>query len=174
MTFENLLSQLESPIIPDNISYIPAIGWWVLIFLVVVVVLFKVLVKYIRYNKAQLYRKQALYLLRGLEERYTSDMTNTHWFNEVQRVLRQVALTAYDSKAITVYGDSWIDLLNSTTAKPLFTLNIKDMMLKSLYSDFLDHQDKFKRYKLLSVAKKWVKLHYTKNQLESRKRSKKR
>lgn len=115
---EELLSQLKPLHLPETVSSIPALGWWVLA--VLVIITSYILQRFIRASMskrkhtkaAQRYRSQAVELIKQLDEK---GLGSVQWLIELNQLLKRAALAARSpSEVASLDGQAWSDFLVSS------------------------------------------------------------
>ena len=118
MDSEELLEQLADIHLPTEISYWPpAPGWWILGTLVVIGVIY-LLKSYLARRHLQRVAKAALTELDNCYENFSAasgdkiSESKLRYVNEVNSVLRRVALVHYpQSKVASLGGSEWVDFI---------------------------------------------------------------
>ena len=118
MDSEELLEQLADIHLPTEISYWPpAPGWWILSILVVIGVIY-LLKSYLARRHLQRVAKAALAELDNCYENFSAasgdkiSESKLRYVNEVNSVLRRVALVHYpQSKVSSLGGREWVDFI---------------------------------------------------------------
>jgi hypothetical protein len=130
-------------------SWPPAIGWWLLLALVIALVTGAVIIIK-KHRKKWGYRKAALRLLKQTHKTYTDTLSSSDpalaqasaqhpsvqqpYAQQMLALLKRTAVTAYhDSNAKALFGQAWVDFLNQQTPKSLFTGKLAELLLSQQY-----------------------------------------
>ncbi|WP_127469824.1 DUF4381 domain-containing protein [Thiomicrorhabdus aquaedulcis] len=107
----NVLSQLHDIVLPQAVGWWPlAFSWWVLIFSVASM-LIGLIWFFTDRHKRNAYRREALGLLSNINN--DSSLNAHQKISAINRLLKQVALTAYGRHAVAVLTDqAWCDFLH--------------------------------------------------------------
>lgn len=98
--------------LPAEVSWFPpAPGWWGVLVLLMAVVAAGVWL-WLRYRR-QAFRREALKLLAGLEQR--NDLPPLQLLDEISALLKRVAITVHGREAVAGYsGERWLRFLDET------------------------------------------------------------
>jgi hypothetical protein len=153
--------------LPNSVSaWPPAIGWWLLVLLVIIFVIGIVLVIK-KYRQKWGYRKAALALLK---QQYQSHLATEHTPQESQqktvalgllRILKRTAISAYPNLPISaLHGQAWLDFLDQQTPKILFTEStIAQWILTKQYQSSANTDIDLSQ--LYHACQYWIKKHRT-------------
>lgn len=114
---EALLSQLKSVHLPE-VSAVPAIGWWVLIAMLIVSVF---LIRWLRkrYLSRQWQREADQELHRIREHSLKQPVSVT--LSDTSRLARRVLLVVKPREAVaSLHGNDWLEALDDVCERPLF------------------------------------------------------
>lgn len=114
---EALLSQLKGVHLPE-VSAVPAIGWWVMIALLIVSA---VLARWLRnrYLSRQWRREAAQELRRIREHSLTQSVSVT--LSDTSRLARRILLAVKPREAVaSLHGNDWLEALDDVCERPLF------------------------------------------------------
>jgi hypothetical protein len=127
----------------------PAIGWWLLLGLLVVV--FALLWFLVRRFKQLRYRKQALLYLNELEQNVDS---TSHFVAELSTLLRRSALCAFpDTDCASLSGSKWLEFLDQNLADTSFTTGVGRCLADGPYQPEVD----IERKALIALCRRWLK-----------------
>tara|TARA_B100000579_G_scaffold163595_1_gene132813 strand:+ start:597 stop:1064 length:468 start_codon:yes stop_codon:yes gene_type:complete len=148
------LSQLNPLREPSAISWWPpAIGWWVIFCLVIILMSILLFALFRRYKK-QSYRRHAIFALDKLLLESSSQAEYDPFPSKVNVLLKTVALKAYDKKEIaTLYGTNWLNFLK--LAPGCENSQVSSFVLE-LYQP---EESSFTRNEIYSFARTWIKMH---------------
>jgi len=162
----DLLNQLHDIQLPEPIGWWPlAFTWWILIFSVTSI-LIGVAWYYFDQKRRNAYRKMALTRLDDILNQ--KELYDHRKIGEINRLLKQVALTAYGrQKTAALYHQAWLDFLFETTSYIPQPDNLHKV-LELAYQDQLDSLDlpdsEITASQALDIwqtyARKWIKGHH--------------
>ena len=113
-----LQQQLRGLAMPDTVSWWPlAIGWWVLIILFLVIATFFI-VKLLRHNKQQKYRRVALHELESSLIKWQKNSRQDHYLYACNSILKRV-MRHLNADNTNISGKKWGIDLNKYSNKPL-------------------------------------------------------
>ena len=152
MASSDPLAQLNPLRDPSAIDWWPpAFGWWAILGILGIVLIFTFLTLRCRY-KARAYRRQALSVLERLAETYAYESTTKEFPEKVNRLLKVVALESYPrSEVASLSGGTWAEFLTADLER---TSNTD--FLKELYSPKSSIQNNQEIYEF---ARNWIKNH---------------
>ena len=150
----DVLSQLNPLREPAAINWWPpAIGWWVIFCLVIILISMLLFTLFKRYKK-QSYRRHAIFTLDKLLLESSDHADYDSFPSKVNALLKTVALKTYDKKEIvTLHGENWLNFLKlapgcENTQVPNFVLEI-----------YRPKESSFSRDEIYSFARTWIKMH---------------
>ncbi|MDF1761078.1 MAG: DUF4381 domain-containing protein [Coxiellaceae bacterium] len=116
------LSQLRDIHLPAAVSWWPlSIGWYIvgcLIILLLVVASIFIIKRMKRYAL----QREALDRLHVLKQHYLADSDNNATLGQLNKLLKQVAMTVYPDQAVAnLQGDAWLAFLDKTGKTTQFT-----------------------------------------------------
>ena len=153
MTKVDALAQLKDIHLPHPVGWWPlASGWYVLIGIIFIGLIFIVYFSYQRYLGTQA-KKQALALLQVYAVEYTKTGDTQLTSARISELLKRVALVYYPRQHVAgLHGEEWINFLNSTGQGVDFK-SIKTMLLDLPFkpNDFINLNP------LIMQAKRWIK-----------------
>ena len=115
-----LLEQLRDIHSPEPIGWWPpAIGWWILLFLLLCALVAVGIILYLKYRR-DAYRRQAIASAQSLYRQYQKDKDSAGYLGDMNELLRRVIqqITTDESFAENS-GKRWISMLDSHGAQPL-------------------------------------------------------
>lgn len=127
---EALLSQLKSVHLPE-VSAVPAIGWWVLIVLLIASVF---LVRWLRkrYLSRQWQREAAQELSRIRELSLKQSVSTT--LSDTSRLARRILLAVRARESVaSVHGSDWLVVLDEVCERPLFANGFGKLLESAQY-----------------------------------------
>jgi hypothetical protein len=112
-TTEAALRSLHDIAVPEPISWLPHTwGWAVLVGALLIVLALASLRGILRY-RANAYRREALYLLEGIEPRIRNYDTRAEAIREVARILKRTALAAWNRGQVAALSEKdWASFLD--------------------------------------------------------------
>lgn len=156
-----LLQQLNDIQMPDPVGFWPlAPGWWILILLLLALaalVTYKI-VTWLRHTR---YRKQALAILKQIEQRKNL-VSRELILEQVLSVLKRTALSAYKhsrNPLASIYGREFFLLLEATLDKA--TPPLDEKWHNAVYKKSLPDTEDYSLEELLRFAKIWISKHQT-------------
>ncbi|WP_439184849.1 DUF4381 domain-containing protein [Carboxylicivirga taeanensis] len=141
---------------PEAIAFsFDAIGWKVLLLLVLAALIMTLIWMTIRYRKDK-YRREALALLAAISNNHSTSLQKKAV--QVHTLLKQICLTKYSRQEVaSLEGDKWASYLNSRIKKPCYSVqDIKCIQLGLFKANSLDAQT-VERY--INQSKTWIKKH---------------
>lgn len=154
------LSQLKDIHLPDPVSWWPlAFSWWVVIFAVVGMALF-IIWFFWQKHKRNAYRREAVANLKQLEHAWLQkQLTSSALLAQLNRLLKQVALTAYGRHEVSVLSDqAWLNFLQKRAAFLMQPPCSVDLM-NSLYQKNTDYEQADIQ-SWLSYSRQWIEKHH--------------
>ncbi|GAB4224333.1 MAG: DUF4381 domain-containing protein [Francisella sp.] len=154
MQTNDLLKQLKDIYLPERIfQWWPlAYGWWILfavIFLIFIVILIFLYLKI----KSKRYKDLVVKDFRQTIES-TYQQIPTEVLQVISVYLKRVALHKFPNSSVkTLYGQQWLDFLDTKLKKPKFN-NTKANMLKDCYKPV--NIDKETLIEIMTVAEQWL------------------
>lgn len=161
---EALLQQLSDIQVPEPVGLWPlAPGWWIL-FLLVALVLGFAIFTLIRHIKLTRYRKQALRILKQIDNE-KDQVLRIHSLEAIHSLLKRTALTVYQhsrNDIANLYGHAFFVFLENTlqdraTRSP--AINIEAKWHNALYRPDLVKQDNFPLTRFLEFTRLWINKH---------------
>lgn len=140
------LADLRDIILPTHGEHsLPALGWWLLGGLVIVVIIASIWLFW-RYLHKRRFQKIALRQLAELESTEASAQA-------VNQLLKQTAQSYFDRQQVaSLSGDKWFEFLNSQTTSPIFTTN----QIKTLQRQFYA-QEQAATTEQINATRQWLK-----------------
>lgn len=137
---EALLSQLRGLDVPA-VSGVPAVGWWLLAALFVLVLL----VSFFKYRSHQrtLWKRQSQHELQSIRERLGKD-TSVETLSKCSALARKVVLAVdHREQVAALHGDAWLEKLDDICARPAFSQGVGRLLLDGQYKkqSKVDQQD---------------------------------
>ena len=154
------LNDLRDIALPEKISFWPpAMGFWILLGLVMIVLSYIALKKYKDWSM-NAYRRAGLILLKELGDNFSVDNQEATVEN-ISLILKRVALVAYSrEKVASLTGDAWLDFLNESYGGKEFldhpAVLLKDASYHQRKENIVDENDV---KKLLFLAQTWITQH---------------
>ncbi len=119
--------------LPDAVSWWPpAIGWWILLALIIVAIIFvPKLYRRITYTPL---KKVAENTFKHIVAKYNRSHDNSGFINETSRFLRQTAMSYCGREEIAqLTGEQWVKALNNISGQTHFNDEIKQSLLNAPY-----------------------------------------
>ena len=148
------LEQLKDIHLPDAVSWWPlALGWWVLLFLVLVIIALGVYL----YIRSQRQTRQEIIIEQALQH---FDRLQTQALNaktlimELSALLRRTAISLYGREKIAnLTGKNWLLFLNEYGSTTAFTEGVGQVFADQPYRPHVDYH----RQALLGLTHDWLK-----------------
>ncbi|MGH1438682.1 MAG: DUF4381 domain-containing protein [Cellvibrionaceae bacterium] len=150
---------LEDIITPSGVaSWPPAIGWWLVIFLALGIIVFCIIF-YRRYQKKWSYRKEALNLLNEkINQWQEKDLNDDAILKQLVNILKRTSISAYPSKKIeSLHGKNWLDILRIQAPQVAFPQELTDYISDTQYQK----EKKIDPIQLHDFCKNWIRQHDT-------------
>ena len=150
------LNQLKDIHLPDPISvWPPALGWWILTTIILAAIV-SLSCWLIFYYKKNAYRRHAIKQLQTLTENYNRQNNKTYYANNINKLLKQVAVTYYSKKSVSsLTGKAWLTFLDNSAKMTDFSQGAGQILETSQYQLTAD----FDAISLSTCCKKWLKHH---------------
>lgn len=147
------LAQLKDIQLPTPINWWPlAPGWYVLILLVLLLILYFIRIAYRKHRHA-LAKNQALNLLQTYKEQYDKVHNVSVTSAQISELLRRVALVYYPREQVaSLYGEAWLTFLQQNSKGIDFT-SVKSMLLDAPFKSSATMNLK----PLFDTAQLWIK-----------------
>lgn len=127
---EALLSQLKSVHVPE-VSAVPAIGWWVLCILLVLLGMLFVWLK--RRHQSKLWQREAKQTLGRIREK-SSEQAVSATLADTSRLARRILLAVKPREAVAaVQGKDWLVALDEICDRPLFAKGFGQLIESGQY-----------------------------------------
>ena len=129
------LAQLRDIHLPGPVeSWPPAIGWWILLAIILLLVLAVFNWLYQRW-RANRYRREALKELRQLHENYQQHGDDLLYLARFQTLLKRVALTRFSREDVaSLTGESWVSFLDRTSHSQEFSMGKGQALIDGNYT----------------------------------------
>ncbi len=153
MVNASLLSELHDIHLPQPLSWWPpAIGWCLLSFLALLLVLFSVYRAYKRYRANQA-KREALYLWEKYYHSYQETLNTQQASANLSSLLRRVALAYYPRVEVAgLKGQAWTDFLTQCSKQINFQ-ELQAFLLETPYQS----QSQLNAERLFQYTKQWIK-----------------
>lgn len=141
--------------LPEAVSWWPpAIGWWLLPVILVLMALLVYKLNKIRLARKQTaYRKMAQTELKMILNEFNKENDSAELIRSVSTLLRRIALSYLPRESIaSLTGKQWIEQLNELTSEKIFSDEIATLLEQAPYRQ---HSD-FNHDELLRTCKKWI------------------
>ena len=155
----NPLDQLKDIHIPSDVSWWPlAIGWWLVAFIMLALVI-SLLILFKRY------RKKTLLLKVGLEplDQLVADqsLSAQDWLNELSILLRRIAINVNGRSDIAgLVGNDWLAYLDGSGNTREFSEGSGQVLAKQPYQPVVEYD----REAIATLSRSWVKEQYKRGQ----------
>ena len=151
MNQQNPLAELRDIQLPEAVSTIPAIGWWITTILIIALLTTTIVFLVKRYRRLA-YKREALVAINELEAiKDNADITDGIY--QVSLLLKRICITRYgreDTAGLT--GKRWLLFLDKTGNTNQFTQGIGSVMGEGLYQPKPDVD----LHELVTLAKTWI------------------
>lgn len=146
-----MLRDIHPP--PDPSIWPPAVGWWFITLIVVLLLVYRP--QLTRYFQAKSQRRQSLTDLKELRSRVGHD-SDAAVAGDLSRLMREVALRKFpEEKCAGITGESWLEFLRRTDQS--------DAMDSPMAQRFLDapyrRQPKVEAMELVDLGGSWIEQH---------------
>lgn len=149
--------QLRDIHLPDAVSQLPAIGWWLLVVLLLSALLAGFYFTQLRYRR-RAYRRQACTQIKAL---VNAKLDAQQWLFEMNTVLKKTALQAYpQSMCQGLHGEDWQVFLCERQAVKHRSVLSAFSLLSHAYQPRVD-LDVQQREAIINAALSWVQHHLT-------------
>lgn len=162
---------IEDIHLPEAVSaWPPAIGWWLLAILLIIVAIGLYLgIKW--YKKKWGYRNAALRLLNQYYKEWKDNpnsISTLHQAQQMATILKRTAMSAYPHQnTSTLYGEDWITFLNQQTPTVQFEGTLAEFLSVQQYQVKPSNStESIPLSSLHSACKYWIKKHTTTYQKE--------
>ncbi|GJL62840.1 DUF4381 domain-containing protein [Candidatus Nitrospira salsa] len=148
------LEQLRDLHIPDPVSFWPpALGWWVVLLLVLICVALGVWVK--RYRQSTAPRRTALAELTDLQVQFHETQDTVKLMAGLSELLRRYALVCFSRQNVAgLTGAAWLKFLNEHAKTPLFASKQAQLALTLVP---YGAQESVETEEMINLVKQWVK-----------------
>ncbi len=138
---------------PEPGFWPPAIGWWIVLVLLLLSVLGLVFI-WIRY-KRKAPRREALLLLNEIEKSYLSDKDMVAYVTQINKLLRRAAMQAFSRQQCAgKSGEEWLEFLQQHSKVDGFNQDVGRCLIEVPYSK----QDiQVDRQELKNLTEHWIK-----------------
>ncbi|MQB07709.1 DUF4381 domain-containing protein [Agrobacterium tumefaciens] len=108
------LGSLKDIAVPQPVSWMPQTWGWALVAIIVLVATFVVLVHSVKKYRKNAYRREALVLLGGIEERLKDPARSDAAIHELSEILKRVALAGWSRRDVaSLSGAAWARFLET-------------------------------------------------------------
>jgi len=160
--------------LPNTVSpWPPAIGWWLLLVLVIALCAGSVYA-FKRYQKKWRYRRAALSLLKQQYQQWQERGEDLNCATAMIAIVKRTAITAYSEDSAALFGQAWINFLNQQTSKSYFSDSLAQWMSEQQYQAHSSQQlsnstqqasdNKVDIPLLYKACENWIKHHRVKQQ----------
>jgi len=139
----------------------PAIGWWLLLVLVIALCAGSVYA-FKRYQKKWRYRRAALSLLKQQYQQWQERGEDLNCATAMIAIVKRTAITAYSEDSAALFGQAWIDFLNQQTTKAYFSDSLAQWMSEQQYQAHSTQSASDQRIDiplLYKACENWIKHH---------------
>ena len=147
------LRDIHLPVAPE--TWPPAIGWWLV--LLATLLVFGYLISYLlKLWREKKYRREAAAHLATLVVEWQQSNDNLRFLNQLQSLLKQVALTRYGRDAVaSLTGESWVSFLDRTGGTREFTMGDGQILIDGHYQSNANIDP----VRLTELCQLWIKNH---------------
>ena len=137
----------------------PAPGWWVLA-VIGVALLVSLVVWLLKRHAANRYRREALKELETLQASWQSARDNQVYLQDLQTLLKRVALTRFDREAVAgLTGEAWVQFLDRSGGSRSFSMGAAEVLIDGNYRPASELSDDIDVAALQTAARDWIKYH---------------
>ncbi|MGA1188950.1 MAG: DUF4381 domain-containing protein [Pseudomonadales bacterium] len=155
----NPLEQLRDIHLPPDVpAWPPAIGWWFVAGLALILLLVLLARLWHRW-RANAYRREALRACQLIEDRIKSALDYRSIIIEIATLLKRTALTAFPRSEVAVLsGDAWILFLEARGGGANFSVESSTLLVETAFGS-QPAQDIRAVSALLGEAQAWIRSH---------------
>ena len=138
--------------LPDAVSWWPpAIGWWVLVALILLAIFFLPrLYRYLTYKPLNIISQQAF---QEIKEHYKEQQDVMFFIQSLSKLLRQISMSYHGrEKVANLTGEQWIHSLNDLTDTKYFNGELSNILTNAPYQ----HSSNIDPILILEVTQNWV------------------
>jgi len=139
MPIENQLINLKDIRLPPSVSFWPpALGWWIIVVLILLVFVFFCRRLWISYESRKP-KMEALRLFKDLQNQHKKTNEGLTTLRNLSQLLRRVALTFYaEENVASLHGSAWLEFLDKTGKTTEFTLGAGKVFGNEVYQQKTD------------------------------------
>ena len=156
------LQNLHDIVVPAPVSWLPpAPGWYALGLTLLLLVLWGAFVWYRRW-KRNAYRREALAELERIENAFAGDGAAHLLLPRLPELLKRTAIAAYGrGKVASLCGEPWLDFLDYSSGKPLFSGENGRLLLTCSYGSttLFDNVNRLQVRNLCRAVRTWLAGH---------------
>ena len=151
-TSNDPLQELRDVHLPDPISFWPpALGWWIVLGIVVIGVLLFLWVRMYRHRTRP--RRMAIAELRALKQQYEADQDTQSAVRRLSELIRRYALATFSRTNVAgLIGNAWLCFLDRTGGTNQFTQGIGRFLLSGPYQQTTSVSVP----DLMSLVERWI------------------
>lgn len=127
---EALLSQLKSVHLPE-VSAVPAIGWWVLLAVIIVLAVASLL--WVRRYRSRLWQREALQEVSRLRSVLAEQAVGTTLADTSRLARKILLLTKPREQVASLHGNEWLEALDGICDRPLFADGFGKLLVSYQY-----------------------------------------
>ncbi|MEX2488659.1 MAG: DUF4381 domain-containing protein [Pseudomonadales bacterium] len=144
---------------PPVEAWPPAPGWWIVGFLLLAATV-ALIVWWLRYWRANRYRREALRELDRLFQVYQANQDARAWLHDFEALLKRVALTRYAREDVaSLTGVAWVAFLDKTAGIDDFSMGPGQALIDDIYKPANDNGTAIDVRQLHELGKQWIKHH---------------
>tara|TARA_Y100001970_G_C14095387_1_gene782371 strand:- start:306 stop:791 length:486 start_codon:yes stop_codon:yes gene_type:complete len=153
MSSVDLIYKLKDIHIPQAISYWPpAPGWWILLGLNFLIIIFLGLFFLRRYKRFKL-KKEALKILEDIQNNFEKNNNDTESLKRLSILIRRIALTFYSREEIaSLQGLDWLNFLDKSGKTEDFSKGLGVIFGEEIYKK----NNKIHSQSLFLIVRKWI------------------
>lgn len=140
--------------LPDSISWWPpAIGWWLLpLLLILIIAAFYLYRRYRKQHKTINYQKAALSELSHIEKQFP-ETHSMEYLRQISALLRRIMLSYYPRENVaSLTGERWFEELHKLSKGDFFSAEQQLLILQAAYRPSAE----FDRTALQKTCKQWI------------------
>jgi hypothetical protein len=149
--------QLQDIHLPDSASFWPlAIGWWILIALVIAIATW-IIIKTIKRAKKKKHQRKILAKFKILEQKLKTNPSNAT-IAEINTLIRQLAITYYPrSKVSSLTGGDWLHFLDESGDTQGFSRGAGRVLIDAPYQQDKQTIENLNLNEFIPLIQNWAK-----------------
>ncbi|MFT7684856.1 MAG: hypothetical protein ACI9FB_000197 [Candidatus Azotimanducaceae bacterium] len=150
------LAQLRDLHLPGAIeNWPPAVGWWLLAFITVVLVSYLLFLLY-QFWKNKQYRREGIRALEKLKQSFEASPDTINFLEQYSQLLKRVSFSCFSRNEVaSLTGESWVAFLDQSGNTKEFSMGCGQVLIDGNYAQEVDYD----YLALHEIGKKWIKNH---------------